>query len=41
MFVKLLHENERGIVDQAIWGIGNLAADNVKYRDQILKKGGM
>ena len=37
----LLQENERGIVDQAIWGIGNLGADNVRYRDIILKKGGM
>lgn len=37
----MLVENEKGIVDQAIWGIGNLAADNVKYRDQILKAGGM
>lgn len=28
-------------MDQAIWGIGNLAADNVKYRDEILEEGGM
>jgi hypothetical protein len=39
--INLLVENERGIVDQAIWGIGNVAADDIKYRDQILKKGGM
>lgn len=37
----MLQENEKGIVDQAIWGIGNIAADNVKHRDMILKKGGM
>jgi hypothetical protein len=33
LFVTLLRENEKGIVDQAIWGIGNLAADKVKFRD--------
>lgn len=39
--MTLLQENELGIVDQAIWGIGNLAADQVKFRDIILKKGGI
>lgn len=41
LFIGLLQENEKGLVDQAIWGIGNIAADNVKHRDQILRKGGL
>ena len=41
MFVNLLKENEKGIVDQAIWGIGNIAVDDFRYRDEILQLGGM
>jgi hypothetical protein len=37
----MLRENEKGIVDQAIWGLGNLSADKTIYRDDILSKGGM
>ena len=29
------------MVDQAIWAIGNIAADQTIYRDKILKSGGM
>lgn len=39
--MSLLVENQPGIVEQAVWGIGNIAADNPKYRDLILKAGGM
>ena len=34
-------ENQKGVVDQAIWALGNIAADQTMYRDQILKRGGM
>lgn len=37
----LLQENQKGVVDQAIWAIGNIAADQTLYRDRILKAGGM
>lgn len=40
-FVSLLIENQKGVVDQVIWAIGNIAADQTMYRDLILKRGGM
>lgn len=39
--VQLLNENQYGIVDQAIWALGNIAADSTKYRDKILLLGAM
>jgi hypothetical protein len=41
LFISLLVANQYGVVDQAIWGIGNLAADKIIYRDEILQKGGI
>ena len=35
-----MKENQPGIVDQAIWGLGNLASDSPQHRDQIVKEGG-
>lgn len=28
----------KGIVDQAIWAVGNLAADRIAYRDKLLNQ---
>ena len=41
IFIDLLRENQKGVVDQAIWAIGNIAADQTMYRDLILKGGGL
>jgi hypothetical protein len=41
LFIGLLVENESRVVYQAILGIGNLAVDNISYRDEILQKGGI
>lgn len=35
----MLRENEKGIIDQAIWALANIAADSSKYRDRILSFG--
>jgi len=37
--VQLLHENQFGIIDQAVWALGNIAADSIKYRDKIISLG--
>ena len=41
IFLLALTENVKGVVDQAIWAIGNFAADRAAYRDYILKSGGL
>jgi len=36
-----LFENLPGVVDQAVWAIGNLSGDCVAYRDKIIQAGAM
>lgn len=38
---QLLQINQKGVVDQAIWAIGNIAADQTEYRDRALKCGAL
>lgn len=40
-FLQVVSENRPHIVEQAIWGLGNIAGDNAKYRDVILQKGAL
>jgi importin subunit alpha-1 len=39
IFIQLLHQNRPGIVDQAVWAIGNLSGDCVSHRDKIIQAG--
>ncbi len=41
LFVDLLKSSNMGIVEQAIWAIGNISSDCVGYRDTIIKAGGL
>ena len=41
ILVKFLLENHQGIVDQAIWAVGNLAGDSSKLRDYLLDLGAL
>lgn len=41
LFVELLKSPTIGIVEQAIWAIGNIASDCIFYRDTILRHGGL
>lgn len=41
LFVQMLKSTTLGIVEQAIWAIGNIASDCIYYRDQILRAGGL
>lgn len=41
LFVDLLRLDNMGIVEQAIWAIGNISSDSVFYRDQIIRAGGL
>jgi hypothetical protein len=41
LFVDLLRSENMGIVEQAIWAIGNISSDCVFYRDNIIKAGGL
>ncbi len=41
LFVDLLKSSNMGIVEQAIWAIGNISSDCVFYRDTILRAGGL
>ena len=36
VFVRLLSDNKLGVVEQAIWGIGNIAGDCSKFRDLLI-----
>jgi len=35
-FVKLLSSSHIEVIEQAIWGLGNLAGDNPKIRDYVI-----
>jgi importin subunit alpha-6/7 len=37
LFISLLLKENMGIVEQAIWAIGNIASDCSFYRDAILR----
>lgn len=37
----IVRENLSAFVDHALVALGNIAADHVKYRDLILKAGGL
>ena len=39
IFIQLLYQNKPGIVDQAVWAIGNLSGDCVSHRDKIIQAG--
>jgi len=41
LFVDLLKSTNMGIVEQAIWAIGNISSDCVFYRDTIIRSGGL
>lgn len=40
-FMNLMNSEHTEIVDQAVWGIGNIAGDNVFTRDQVLSAGAL
>jgi len=37
ILTQFLFENKPGIVDQAIWAIGNLAGDSSALRDKVIE----
>lgn len=39
MLIKLLSSSNRELVEQAIWGLGNIIGDNWNYRDLLLEHG--
>lgn len=41
MFVDLLLSTHVGIIEQAVWALGNIACDSSSYRDSIIKNGGL
>jgi importin subunit alpha-6/7 len=41
LFIDLLTNPDSDIVEQAIWGIGNIASDCIEYRNTIIKAGGI
>lgn len=41
IFIALLSEPEPLIVNQGVWGIGNLAAEDTSFRDKILSAAGV
>ncbi len=41
MFIKLLKSNHAGIVQQAIWALGNIASDSTFNRDAVIRHGGI
>lgn len=41
VLIDLLYQNQPYIIDQALWGLGNIAGDCAKFRDIILSKGGL
>lgn len=41
MFLNLLECNNISMVEQVIWGLGNIAGDCFKFRDKIIYQGGI
>ena len=41
MFLNLLACNNLSLVEQGIWGLGNIAGDCVNFRDKIIYQGGI
>lgn len=41
LFIKALKSRHIGIVEQAIWGIGNIATDTTLSRNAIIRQGGI
>jgi len=39
--MSVIKENKPHIVEQALWGLGNIAGDSTKFRDTILNNGGV
>lgn len=39
--MDLLLSPHVGIVEQAVWALGNIACDSPSYRDGIVKNGGL
>ena len=40
-FVRLLHHRVLAVAEQAIWAIGNIAAEHATYRDDVLSEGAL
>jgi hypothetical protein len=41
VFLQVVAQNSPHISEQAMWGLGNIAADCPKLRDAVLAKGAM
>lgn len=41
VYVKILEENNINLIEQAVWGIGNLAGDCIQFRDELLQNNAM
>jgi len=39
-FLSLLKSDDSEVVEQSVWGLGNIAGDNSEFRDQILQQNG-
>jgi hypothetical protein len=39
--LKIIEENQNYFVDHAIVAIGNITAEHAKFRDEILRLGGL
>lgn len=37
LLVKMISENDEGLVDQSIWALGNISGDNEELRDTVLE----
>ena len=39
-FISLLSSDDADVVEQCVWGLGNIAGDSAQFRDMILKENG-